>query len=310
VSGRVLAIVNPRSRGGATARRWPRVEEALRRALGPLEVERTRGPRDAERIAREGVRAGVELLIAVGGDGTASEVAAGLLGADLARYAELALLPLGTGGDFARGLGLPRDLDATIARIAQGKTRRIDAGRASFRDRDGRPVTTYFLNIASLGVSGLVTERVNRAPKWLGGRLSFLIGTLRGIARWQAAPVALRLDGELVHEGPLDLAAVANGPFFGGGMQVAPDARCDDGRFDVVWIRGTPKGRLLRQLPRIYRGRHLGLPEVGRRLAAQVEAQALGAGPVWVEIDGEPLGTLPARFELIPGALTLRGVDP
>lgn len=308
---RALAIVNPRSRGGATARRWPALEAKLRAALGPLEVEATRGPRDAERIAREGVRAGVELLIVAGGDGTLSETAAGLLGAGLGRYAEIAPLPLGTGGDFVRGLGLPADVDAALARIAAGGARRLDAGRITFHDRRGAPATTWFLNIASAGVSGLVTELVNRAPKALGGRASFLIGTLRAIARWRPAPVRLRVDGALVHEGPIELVAVANGSYFGGGMHVAPDARPDDGAFDVVWIRGASRGRLVRNLPRLYDGSHLALPEVSVRRGASVEIEPLGDGAeVCIEVDGEPIGRLPARFELLPGALALRGVAP
>jgi len=308
---RVLVIVNPRSRGGATARRWPAVEAKLREALGALEVEVTRGPRDAERIAREGVRAGVELLVVAGGDGTLSETAAGLLGAGLGQYAEIAPLPLGTGGDFVRGLGLPADVDAAIARIAAGKARRIDAGRITYHDRQGRPATTHFLNIASVGVSGLVTELVNRAPKALGGRLSFLIGTLRAIARWRAAPVRLRVDGETVHEGPLDLAAVANGPYFGGGMKVAPEARADDGLFDVVWIRGSSRLKLVRNLPLLYDGRHVALPEVASRRGTRVEAQPLSPDTeVWMEVDGEPLGRLPATFEILPAALALHGLEP
>ncbi|MCL4685771.1 diacylglycerol kinase family lipid kinase [Myxococcota bacterium] len=306
---RILAIVNPRSRAGATARRWPAVEAQLRAALGSLEVEHTRGPRDAERIAREGVRAGVELLLVAGGDGTLSETAAGLLGAGLARYAELMPLPLGTGGDFVRGLALPAGLEAAIGRLATAKARRIDAGRITLQDRRGHPLTTYFVNIASAGISGLVTELVNRAPKGLGGRASFLIGTLRGIARWRAASVRLRIDGETVHEGLLDLFAVANGSYFGGGMHVAPDARLDDGLFDVVWIGGTSRARLVRQLPRLYRGTHLALPDVGAQRGTLVEAEPIEPGAeIWVEVDGEPIGRLPARFELLPGALSLRGV--
>ena len=306
MASRTLVIVNPKSRGGATGRRWPAIEAKLRDALGAIEIERTRGPRDAERIAREGVRAGAEVVIAAGGDGTTSEVVAGILGAGLGSYAELALLPLGTGGDLARGLGLAGSLDDAIVRIANGKSRPIDAGRATFTTRDGRELTTHFINIASLGVSGLVTQLVNDAPKTFGGRVSFFLGTVRAIARWRAVPVTLRLDGAVVHEGPLHLAAVANGRYFGGGMHVAPAARFDDGVFDLVVFRGEGgKGRLLRKFPLIYSGRHLALDEVTQHRGVVVEASS--DAELWLEIDGEPLGRAPARFECLPGALRLRG---
>ncbi len=306
MASRTLVIVNPKSRGGATGRRWPAIEAKLRDALGAVEIERTRGPRDAERIAREGVRAGAELVIAAGGDGTASEVVAGLLGAGLGAYAELALLPLGTGGDLARGLGLAGSLDDAIARIASGQSRPLDAGRASFITRDGRELGTHFINIASVGLSGLVTQLVNEAPKTFGGRASFFLGTVRAIARWQPVPVTIRLDGAVVHAGPLHLAAIANGRYFGGGMHVAPTAELDDGVFDLVVFRGEGgKGRLLRQFPSIYSGQHLALAEVTQHRGAVVEVGA--DTDLWLEIDGEPLGRAPARFECLPGALRLRG---
>lgn len=308
MSPRTLVVVNPKSRGGAP-RRFARVEDKLRAGLGPLEVEWTRAPRDAERIAREGVRAGIERLVVAGGDGTASEVVTGLLEAGLAKYAELAFLPLGTGGDLVRTLGVPRDLDAAIARIAGGRARAMDAGRVRFTGRDGRERTTCFANVASFGVSGLVTETVNQTTKSLGGRLSFLAGTLRGIARHRASDVELRLDGREIHRGPLVLGTAANGRYFGSGMQVAPEAAPDDGLLDVVVIPGFSKLRLVRELPRLYRGTHLAVEGVslhrGRRLDARAEP-----GAVWLEIDGEPLGTLPARIEVLPGALSVIGWAP
>lgn len=303
---RTLAIVNPHSRNGRTGRRWERVEARLRDALGPLEVERTRAPRDAERIAREGVRAGVERVIVAGGDGTLSEVATGLLAADLAGYACVAPLPLGTGGDFARTLRLPRQLDQAIAAIADSQPRRFDAGRVRFTDPRGQPATVYFLNVTSLGVSGLIVELVNRSSKAFGGRVSFLLGTLRGMARHRNQPVSLRVDGELVHDGPLFLAAAANGRFFGGGMKIAPGARPDDGLLDVVHIGDVPKLRLLRRLPKIYRGSALEDREVSSRRGRVLEADA-PPGRVPIEVDGEPLGTLPARIEILPGAISLLG---
>jgi YegS/Rv2252/BmrU family lipid kinase len=306
MSVRTLVVVNPRSRNGATRRQFASLETRLRDCLGALEVEWTRAPRDAERIAREGVRAGIQRIVVAGGDGTTSEVVSGLLGAELGDYAEVAPLPLGTGGDLTRTLGVPRRLDRALDEIAAGSSRRVDAGRVCYRDRDGRERTAHFLNVTSFGVSGLVTELVNRATKAFGGRVSFLLGTLRAIGRYQPDPVRIRVDGELVHDGPLVLGTAANGRFFGGGMHIAPQAEPADGLFDVVVIPGFSKVRLLSELPRIYRGTHLQVPEVSLHLGQRIEAEAAPGG-VWVEIDGEPLGTLPASIEVVPAAISVLG---
>ncbi len=306
--GATLVILNPRSRNGATGSRWRSIEARVRTVLGSIDVEPTRGPRDAERIAREAASSGVERILVAGGDGTTGEVVTGLLEAERGRTCEVALLPLGTGGDLARGLGVPRDLDAALARIAAGKTRRVDAGRAEYSTPEGERRRVGFLNVASLGVSGLVTRLVNEAPKTFGGRVSFLVGTLRALARWQSVPVTLRLDGELIHEGRLHLATAANGRYFGGGMCVAPEAKIDDGLLDVVIIPDIPKLELVRRLPLLYSGAHIGIPGVRSLRGRRLDAEASG-GLVYTEIDGEPLGTLPASYEIVPGAVTLVGVD-
>ncbi len=306
MSVRTLVVVNPRSRSGATRRQFASLEPRLRDSLGAFEMEWTRSPRDAERIAREGVRAGFERIVVAGGDGTTSEVVSGLLGAKLGDYAEVAPLPLGTGGDLMRTLGIPRKLDRALEGIAAGHSQKIDAGRVRYTDRSGRERTTHFLNVTSFGVSGLITELVNRATKAFGGRVSFLLGTLRGITRYRPEEVRIRVQGELVYEGPLVLGTAANGRFFGGGMQVAPRAEPADGLFDVVVIPGFSKPRLLRELPRIYAGTHLEVPEVSLHRGQRIEAEA-APGRVWVEIDGEPLGTLPASIEVLPSAVSVLG---
>lgn len=299
-------IVNPRSGAGGTGRRWVALEAKLRHALGDLEVERTRGPGDAERIAREGVRAGMERVLVAGGDGTLSEVVTGLLAADLGGYAQLGLLPLGTGSDFARGLGVPRDLDAALAQLASAKPRPLDAARVDYRDASGREATRYMLNVASLGVSGLVVQLVEQAPKALGGRLSFLLGTLRALMRFRCPSVRLGVDGEAVFAGPLVLATAANGRYFGGGMLVAPEARLDDGLLDVVVVPEVGRLALLRKLPTIYSGAHLRDPATQLHRGRVLEADA-PPGAVPLEVDGEPLGTLPLRVEILPGAISLVG---
>jgi len=303
---RTLVIANPKSRNRATSRRLKSLEAKLRSAFGPLDIEFTRAPRDAERIAREGVRSGFERVIVAGGDGTLSEVVTGLLSAQLGDYAAIGLLPLGTASDFARGLGQPPDIDAAIERLAAGKTSRVDAGRVTYRTDEGQDVTGYFANIASFGLSGVVGELVNRATKAFGGRVSYMIGTVRGVARHRSDPVSISVDGERVFDGPLSVAAVANGPYFGGGMRVAPNAHIDDGVFDWVIVPGMHRLSLLGKFPLLYTGSHVRDPQILQGRGRVIEARGV-AGPIRLDVDGESLGVLPARFELLPGAITLIG---
>ncbi len=305
-------VVNPFSRNGATGRRWSEIERKLRDVLGALDVEHTRAPRDAERIAREGVLAGVERIVVAGGDGTLSEIATGLLAADLANRVEIGVLPLGTGGDFLRTVGVPPRLDDAIRCLSTGKSRRIDAGRVTYTTDAGRRRTSYFLNAASVGVSGLITQLVNRSTKILGARSAFLIGTVRGILRHENREVRIRVDGRVIHDGPLVLATAANGRYFGGGMHVAPRARIDDAELDIVVISGLSKPRLLTKLAKIYTGAHLDDAAVtyhrGRRIEFEgtslPEAQPF---PLRIEVDGEPLGVTPTQVEILPAAVALIG---
>ncbi len=216
------------------------------------------------------------------------------------------MLTLGTCGEFLRSLASPRDVEAAHAPIAQGDAKSVDAGRVHFLDHAGEAREACFVNVSSFGISALADELVNQTTKLFGGTLSFLIGTIRAIARYEGEPVRILVDGECVYEGAVALAAAANGRYFGGGMQVAPRARIDDGQLDVVIVPQISKAQLLRKLPLIYRGTHLNETGVLLRRGCVIEAQA-PPGIVEIELDGEPLGTLPATWELLPGALQLLG---
>jgi diacylglycerol kinase (ATP) len=298
-------IANPASGAGRTLRALPRLEPRLVAAIGPFERAWTKGPRDAERLAREAVRAGVDRLVVAGGDGTAAEVVSGLLGASLGSYAEIAFLPLGTGADFHRTLDIPRKPEDAIAALASGKGRRIDVGFARYVDESGEERTSHFLNVASAGLSGVVTRHV-RGSKALGARLAFLIGTLVGLVTFRASALRIRVDGSSVFEGDAALAAVANGRYFGGGMHVAPEARPDDGLLDLVLVPALPKRVLVTRLPRLYRGTHLSVPGVALYRGRRVELEPIGE-PALGEIDGEPVARLPMTVEVRPGALQVWG---
>jgi YegS/Rv2252/BmrU family lipid kinase len=303
---RTLVIVNPHSGHGSTARRWRALEPRVREVLGAVEVEHTRGPRDAERLAREAVRSGIERVVIAGGDGTVAEVASGLLRARLGDYAELGLLPMGTGCDFARSVGVPQDPESALSVLRTGSARRVDAGHVSYVDRDGASRDSWFTNVASFGVSSATVEITARTTKRLGGTFAFAVGTVRALLSHRSQRVTLRVDGEPFCDERMVLVAVANGRCFGGGMRVAPGARLDDGRLEVVGICHTPTWRLLTKLPKLYRGTHLddAMTRVGSGTCIEAEAPE---GEVALEMDGEALGRRPVRIEVLPGALAVVG---
>ncbi|HEU4429032.1 MAG TPA: diacylglycerol kinase family protein [Myxococcota bacterium] len=300
---RTLIVVNPASRAGATERGFGALERRLREALGSYDLAWTKGPRDAVRIAREAATAGYERLLVGGGDGTASEIATGLLGADMGEDVTLGFLPLGTGGDLLRTLGVPRALGGALAILRAGKTRVIDAGRLDYTDDFGQRAQTYFANETSAGLAGLVAQLVTHATKSLGATGSFLLGTLRGLARYQPLPARVRVDGELAHAGPLVLATASGGRYFGGGMHVAPNASVSDGLLHAVIIPGMGKPELLARLPSLYAGSHLRAPGVRELCGRVVEIEPLGPRAPRFECDGEALGTAPLRAEIVPRAL-------
>jgi YegS/Rv2252/BmrU family lipid kinase len=282
---RALAlIVNPTAGGGRALRVLPAVEQALRDAGIAFHVERTHSLGHAGELAAAAAQAG-EVAAAFGGDGLAGAVAGALRGTD----GLLALLPGGRGNDFARSLGIPKDAAEAVSVIADGRERTIDLGEA-----EGRA----FVGIASCGFDSEANRIANatRVP----GDAAYVWGALRALAGWRPARFELQLDGEpLVHVGYN--VAVANGRQYGGGMLIAPDAALDDGRFDVVTVADVPRRRFLAQLPKVFKGAHVGNPEVRVRHASEVRIAA--DRPFALYADGEPIADLPATVRTLPGAV-------
>ena len=156
-------------------------------------------------------------------------------------------------------------------------------------------------------MSGLVTRLVTANTKRLGAKGAFLLGTIEGVARYRPAPARVVVDGEVVFEGPLVLATASNGRYFGSGMRIAPDAELDDGQLEIVIIPGMSKGSLLVRLPRLYRGTHTRVRGVLTLRGQRLAIEPLGE-PLWMEADGESLGSIPVEAEIVPGALQIVGV--
>lgn len=298
---KTLAVVNPASSNGRTAQRWPELRPLLEEVVGPVDEVFTTAPGEAETLAAQGLADGYEAIVSVGGDGTHSEVVNGFF--HKSREAAPCFIPItsGTGGDFRKSFGVDKGPEAAIAHLGQGAPRRIDVGEYTFIDREGRPARRYFLNILSLGLGGMVDEKVNTTSKALGGKASFFIGSFRALMAYRNVRIRLTLDDGEVLERRTVTTALANGRFFGGGMMIAPDADPADGLLDVVTIGDLSKVAMTRLSGRIYKGTHIEHPAVevhrARRVRVESEDEAL------LDVDGEPLGRCPIDVKVLPGAL-------
>ncbi|HZB85888.1 MAG TPA: diacylglycerol kinase family protein [Gaiellaceae bacterium] len=297
----VVFVVNPASGNGSTRRRWPEIAHRAAQAGLHGEALLSERPGQVAELAQRAAEDGAELVVAVGGDGTVNEAANGLIAAG--RETELAILPRGTGTDFVRTFAIPTSLDGALAVARSGRTRVIDAGRVDYRAWSGERATGHFVNVASAGMSGAVAQRANASSKAFGGKASFLWATLAVFARWRNTEIEVDVDGER-RAGLMEDVIVANCEYLAGGMRMCPEAKPDDGLFDVLLIGDITKAELARVLPKVYRGTHLPHPKAEPFRARRVAVDA--TTPLPIELDGEQPGTTPATFEVLPGALRLR----
>lgn len=297
-----LLIVNPRSRGGSASRQWPQTERRLRAILPPFDVAFTESPEDGTRLAAEAVGR-YEVVVAVGGDGTMNEVVNGLVGPDgtVPPDVALAVIPAGTGSDFLRSFGVPRSLEGAAAVIARGQRHDVDVGRVRFLSFDGAPTTRYFINAAEVGLGAEACKVVNRSSKRLGATGTYLLSIPLAMLRYRDQPVSFSIDGGPAETVILNNVWIANGSYSGGGIRSAPSARPDDGLLDVVRIVHARLRQRLRGLGKLRSGAFVDLPHVDYRTARRVEITAETRVPV--ETDGEPVGIMPATFDLLPTRL-------
>jgi diacylglycerol kinase (ATP) len=306
-----LVVVNPRAGGGRAGRVFGEMKPILERALGAIDVTFTERGAHAIEIARDAANAGRELIVAVGGDGTLHEVANGVLDAGNDTTA-VGFIGQGTGGDFRRSLGLEHRLDHYLAAIASGRERRIDVGRATFHDDDGREASRWFVNVLSAGIGGLVDRYVAGANRAMGASVTYAVATVRALASFVPVPVAFTLHRGDAREELIAKAfvlAVCNGTTVGAGMRLAPMAKVDDGRFEVIVMAPRSKLAFAAYGSKMYDGTHLGEPGVACYSCDAIDV-AIASGPkghrVLLDIDGEPLGALPLRIAMKPRALRFR----
>lgn len=299
-------IINPASGRGATMRQWCDARKKII-ALGiDFDELYTSRSGEASTATREALDHGVKFVIAVGGDGSLNEILNGYLDRDghaVNSSAAIGLIPSGTGSDFCRSVGLTVP-DAWLRALTESQTRLIDAAHAEYRDHAGNLVTRAWINVASFGLGGDVSELVNgwrgRLPRWIGGRARFAAAALVALKRYRNVPVSVVIDGRELRINS-NLIIVANGRFAGGGMMLAPNSQLADGSLDVILTDDATRWDVVRELPRIQRGAYLNHPRVTELRARDVSI--ITERPMPIDLDGEMVGCTPARICALPQAI-------
>jgi len=292
-------IMNPRAGGGAAGRRWPAIHAELERRVGSAEVRITRSAGHGAALARALAAEGFDPIIAAGGDGTLSEVANGILATT--GGAHLGVLPLASGGDFARTLGLATIAQALDA-LATGETRAADVVRVQFHGASGQSSTRYFINAASIGLGALAAQGVRGWKRVLPARTRYLAAAAPALAQQRAFAIRLRLDGGPAIESNAATLILANGRYIGAGLLVAPTAEIADGLMEVVLVERLGLVEVAANVGLLYSGAIDSHPKVRHWRARTVEVDG---GPAPAELDGDPAGTLPLEAEVLAGAIRI-----
>lgn len=298
-------IVNPHAGNGSTGSTWPFIDSLAKDRLGLFDTYMTQRPGDAVIFAKNTVAEKTKLLVCVGGDGTLNEVVNGVMMNEESIRSNVALgfIPNGTGCDFIRTVSIPQNIEQAMDLIASGHTRSIDLGVLFLKNHKGQDRYRYFHNIASFGLGGEVSRRVNRTTKALGPFVSFMWATLISVFLYGTKSIRILVDGSFEKKVSVWNLVVANGQYHGGGMWVAPDASVCDGLLNVTIIGDLKISEVLINLPKLYNGRIYDIDKVIRLTGKKVAA--ISDDHVLLEVDGEQPGMLPAVVKTVPGALKI-----
>lgn len=297
---RIAYIVNPAAAAGRAAARWADLQPRLARLGLSGNAVYTREPNHAAGLAQASAAEGMDLVVAVGGDGTVREVASGTLAAG--GQVPVALIPLGTGNDFARQMGLG-DVPGAIAALHRGQTRRVDAIVVSCRE-DGVPWTRHALVFAAVGFAGeLLRWTTARVKRWFGSRLCYSVGFARALATYRAPAAVVRTDAAQFTGRWLHIGA-GNAEWAGGGaLRMSPGAHWDDGQLDICLIEAMSRAAIVWNFPKLVRGTFVGHPRVqyfrGERLEIVTER------PEPLLLDGDQAGCTPATLAIRPRCLAV-----
>ena len=313
-----LIIINKTA--AKACRAWPIVEAKLTEQKVDFALHQTIRPGDATNATRAALRDGVTTIAVVGGDGTLSEAAEGFFEFNsqnesppkaINSQASLAVLPSGTGDDFARGLRpkvrLTEWLELFIAHVQHknhGTTKTVDILYGSC---DNYALPFICLNASTMGIGGETAARVaaqRKLMRTLSGEVRFMAAAIGALVAWRERRVRVSVDGSKVIDSSMNLVAIANGLYAGGGMMLSPAARLDDGKLDVITACGLTRAGVIRELPRIHTGGHVANPKINLMQGTSVQIETFTPeDALLIEVDGNVRGRTPAEFRVMPAAL-------
>lgn len=253
----------------------------------------TESYRHSEHLVQEALSAGTDYLIALGGDGTLNEVVNGLLRVDTDKQIVMGLLPYGTGNDFARTIGADRELHKLYNAIKANSLLLTDVGQINFTSFEGKAAQRYFINIADVGMGGMVSEMVNHSSRTWGANLIYFSSILKAFAKYKHQTIRLEA-ADLSWEGKVLSLCMANGRYFGSGLCIAPEADIADGVAELVLIGDVSIWDYLKNLINLKKGRKIKHPEVSYHKTdfCKIETQV----PCPIDMDGEFVGYTPLQL--------------
>jgi YegS/Rv2252/BmrU family lipid kinase len=296
-------IANPAAGNGAVGRRWPDIEALLQEMGFSYTVRFTEHRGHAVRLVDDAVLKGCRHILGLGGDGTNHEIANGILCQPHVPPADItyALLPIGTGNDWARTYDIPHDPRRRLHRLLQGETVLQDVGKVAYW-RDGLPAERFFVNVAGMAYDAFIAKKLEQHR--FVSRMQYLLMVAQYLFEYQLTPAQLFWEENTVEDSFYTIN-VGICRYSGGGMQLVPHAVPDDGLLAVTYARRLPKWEVLLQTNRFYNGTLLRHPKVGGFQTKNLRVAHLGDIPTLLEADGEFLGESPAEFSILEKSLRI-----
>jgi YegS/Rv2252/BmrU family lipid kinase len=276
---KILVIVNPMARGKKVLRRLPEVKRWLSKSAHTFSYSITQSSDEMRSEIIKASREGVEAILLLGGDGTVHKALSAIAEMNL----PFGFLPCGRGNDFARNVGLPLNLRKSCSFSSRPSIHQVDLPKIN---------SVPFISVTYVGFDGEVNKLANEGKGYFGGKLGYIICVLRALRKFRPFEIEMTIDGRSIRERVM-MVTIANAPFYGGGMKIAPQAIMNDGVLDICIVKEISRWELLRQFPKVFKGTHITHPRIvmtsGQRICLVSDE------PREIFADGEYVGNLPAE---------------